>query len=140
MAEEYARWRVLWPINFDVTRTSRYRIVSKGKAVQNPDYNLLLDGVKKTGVKFHEESNKRHPADFFTSGRIRFSLEGNESFSSKLQFYFAVADAMKAIQTQRAEAAAAAAAAARKGQPQAKGKGQGKKVASNKPKKPRKRR
>lgn len=69
-------WRVLYPIYFD-KKASRAdgRKVPTSLSVDKPDIEDLIQMLTFLKIPMVVEMNKRHPRDFFVTGRIRYNLK-----------------------------------------------------------------
>lgn len=72
MRENRKNWIVVWPLYFDKKKSrSEGRRVPKRLAIEKPTINDIVKAVKKLGLKYVVEENKKHPSTWFeSSGRV----------------------------------------------------------------------
>jgi len=70
------RWVVIYPIyiNAKKSRSEGRRISTQG-AVETPTLNEVVAALKKLGLQYKEEADKKYPRDFNQRGRVRVCLK-----------------------------------------------------------------
>lgn len=65
-------WIVIWPLYFDKRRSrSQGRRVPESLSVNRPTIQEIISVIKKLGIEYIVEENKKHPSTWFeSSGRI----------------------------------------------------------------------
>lgn len=68
------RWQMLYPLYFNKSFTKEQgRVVSLEDAVENPDVDSIMEILKESKIEAVYEC-KRHPADYFNWGRIKYKV------------------------------------------------------------------
>jgi len=77
--EAVKRWQSLYPVYFDVTRSSREgRRVGRKLAVKNPLAREVAEGAAALGLQVAFEPSKMHPKDWANPGRVKVRLRGED--------------------------------------------------------------
>ncbi len=72
MTEERRKWIVIWPLYFDKSKSrSEGRRVPKELSIERPTIDDIVLALKKIGLKYIVEKDKKHPSTWFeSSGRV----------------------------------------------------------------------
>ncbi|CAD26386.1 SIGNAL RECOGNITION PARTICLE (SRP) SEC65 SUBUNIT [Encephalitozoon cuniculi GB-M1] len=71
----------LYPIYMDSARSlSEGRKYRKEICVQRPRYHEIKNALEKLEIEYTDEPSKKHPRDFFNSGRFRIKKEYGRLF------------------------------------------------------------
>ncbi|WEL39234.1 signal recognition particle Srp19 [Encephalitozoon hellem] len=71
----------LYPIYMDSTKSlSEGRKYRKEICVQKPRYHEIKNALEKLEIGYVDEASKKHPGDFFNSGRFRIKKEYGKMF------------------------------------------------------------
>lgn len=72
-------WKIVYPIYFDKTASrAKGRQVSLEKAIDTPDIDDFIKIFAHLKIHNVVEINKRHPADYFCNGRMRYKLKNDD--------------------------------------------------------------
>ena len=79
MEIDSSKWLVFYPIYIDSNFSREQgRKSDKDHSCQQPDLTDVFKIIKELQIECIAEPNKRHPADFFSQGRIRYRLKGED--------------------------------------------------------------
>ncbi|KAG5860505.1 signal recognition particle protein Srp19 [Encephalitozoon hellem] len=71
----------LYPIYMDSTKSlSEGRKYRKEICVQKPRYHEIKNALERLEIEYVDEASKKHPGDFFNSGRFRIKKEYGKMF------------------------------------------------------------